>query len=86
MKITFRSPHRVTLIPLAVIGLSLAAVAEEGWLVDVAIAKAQSAKEGKPILMEFSGSEWCPSLQGAPQKRADIRHLQAADTQEVCPA
>ena len=76
MKITFRSPHRVTLIPLAVIGLSLTAMADEGWLVNFAKAKAQSAKEGKPILMEFTGSDWCPSLQGAPQKRADIRHLQ----------
>jgi thioredoxin-related protein len=32
--------------------------------------------------MEFTGSDWCPSLQGAPQKRADIRHLQAADTKK----
>ena len=33
---------------------------EGGWLVDFAKAKAQSAKEGKPILMEFTGSDWCP--------------------------
>ena len=33
---------------------------ESGWLVDFAKAKAQSAKEGKPILMEFTGSDWCP--------------------------
>ena len=30
------------------------------WLVDFAKAKAQSAKESKPILMEFTGSDWCP--------------------------
>ena len=60
MKITLRSHHRVALTLLAVIGLSLTAVAEEGWLVDFAKAKAQSAKEGKPILMEFTGSDWCP--------------------------
>ena len=36
------------------------AVAEEGWLVDFEKAKAQAAKEGKPILMEFTGSDWCP--------------------------
>ncbi|MGY8650427.1 MAG: thioredoxin family protein, partial [Verrucomicrobiia bacterium] len=35
-------------------------VAEEGWLVDFEKAKAQAAKEGKPILMEFTGSDWCP--------------------------
>ena len=33
---------------------------EGGWLVDFAKAKAQCAKEGKPILMEFTGSDWCP--------------------------
>ncbi len=34
--------------------------AEEGWLVSFEKAKAQAAKEGKPILMEFTGSDWCP--------------------------
>ncbi len=29
-------------------------------MVDFAKAKAQSAKESKPILMEFTGSDWCP--------------------------
>ena len=49
-----RVPHHIALTLLAVIGLCLTAVAEEGWLVDFAKAKAQSAKEGKPILMEFT--------------------------------
>lgn len=31
-----------------------------GWLVSFAEAKAKSAEEGKPILMEFTGSDWCP--------------------------
>ena len=60
MKMIHRSPHHIALALLAVIGLSLSAVADEGWLVDFAKAKAQSAKEGKPILMEFTGSDWCP--------------------------
>ena len=34
--------------------------AGEGWLVSFEKAKAQAAKEGKPILMEFTGSDWCP--------------------------
>ena len=33
---------------------------ESGWLVDFAEAKAKSAEEGRPILMEFTGSDWCP--------------------------
>ncbi len=60
MKMTHRAPHHIALALLAVIGLSLTAVADEGWLIDFAKAKAQSAKDGKPILMEFTGSDWCP--------------------------
>ena len=43
----------------AFLGASVQA-AEEGWLVDFAAAKEQAAKEGKDILMEFTGSDWCP--------------------------
>ena len=60
MKSTLRFPLRVALTLLAVAGFSTIAMGEEGWLVDFAKAKAQSAKEGKPILMEFTGSDWCP--------------------------
>ena len=30
------------------------------WLVSFAEAKAKSSEVGKPILMEFTGSDWCP--------------------------
>lgn len=33
--------------------------AKEGWLVDVDEAYAISNKEGKPILANFTGSDWC---------------------------
>lgn len=36
------------------------ATAAEGWLVSLEKAKEQAAKEGKDILMEFTGSDWCP--------------------------
>ena len=36
------------------------AQAADGWLVDFEKAKAQAAKEEKSILMEFTGSDWCP--------------------------
>ena len=42
----------------AVLAVSLNA--GEGWLTDEAKAKEQAAKEGKPILMDFTGSDWCP--------------------------
>ncbi|MBM4005412.1 MAG: hypothetical protein FJ295_19320 [Planctomycetes bacterium] len=34
--------------------------ADDLWLVDFKAAKEQAAKEGKDILMEFTGSDWCP--------------------------
>ena len=43
----------------AILSLTTAQAAE-GWLVDFEEAKAQAAKEGKSILMEFTGSDWCP--------------------------
>ena len=66
MKITLRSHHRVALTLMTVMGLTFAAVAEEGWLVDFAKAKVQSAKDGKPILMEFTGVGLVSAQQGAP--------------------
>ena len=49
-------------VALAAVIFTLAgnASAEEGWLVSLEKAKEQAAKEGKPILMEFTGSDWCP--------------------------
>ena len=49
-------------VALAAVIFTLAgnAYAEEGWLVSFEKAKQQAAKEGKPILMEFTGSDWCP--------------------------
>jgi len=60
MKSTLHFSFRAVLTLFAVTGLSTIAMAEDGWLVDFAKAKARSAKEGKPILMEFTGSDWCP--------------------------
>ena len=60
MKSTLHFPFRAALALFAVTGLSTIAMAEDGWLVDFAKAKARSVKEGKPILMEFTGSDWCP--------------------------
>lgn len=40
----------------------------EGWLVDFEKAKAQAAKEGKSLLMEFTGSDWCPPCKSLAEK------------------
>jgi len=34
-------------------------LAGEGWLTSLSEAKTLAKKEGKPILMNFSGSDWC---------------------------
>ena len=37
-----------------------AAHAGEGWLTDLDAAKKQAEKENKAILVDFTGSDWCP--------------------------
>ena len=37
-----------------------AAAAEPVWLTDLDAAKAQGVKENKPVLVDFTGSDWCP--------------------------
>lgn len=37
-----------------------AMAADKDWLTDIKKAKAQAKKEGKVILLEFTGSDWCP--------------------------
>lgn len=32
----------------------------EGWGIDIKAAFKQAKKEDKPVLVEFTGSEWCP--------------------------
>lgn len=39
---------------------ALTASAYEGWLTDLDAAKAQAAAEGKKLVIEFTGSTWCP--------------------------
>ena len=60
MKPLNRFPVRMALAVMISTLFVSTALAEEGWLVDFEKAKAQAAKEGKPILMEFTGSDWCP--------------------------
>ena len=49
----------ISFIFLAVLALNLHA-AEAKWLTDFEAAKKQAATESKPILMDFTGSTWCP--------------------------
>jgi len=39
---------------------TVTARAELNWLTDLDTAKAQAVKENKPVLVDFTGSDWCP--------------------------
>ena len=39
--------------------LAASAWAAEGWGTDIAAAKALAKKQGQPILLDFTGSDWC---------------------------
>ena len=45
---------------LALFATILGFAAEPVWLTDLDAAKAQAAKENKPVLVDFTGSDWCP--------------------------
>lgn len=40
--------------------LAVSLQAGEGWLIDAQKAKEQASKDGKALLMDFTGSDWCP--------------------------
>ena len=48
-----------TLLALFVLSSSSSLQSAEGWITDYEAAKKQAAKEGKDILMDFTGSDWC---------------------------
>ncbi len=50
---------RLLLILSSLCGALLSA-AEPVWLTDLAAGQAQGVKEGKPVLVDFTGSDWCP--------------------------
>jgi thiol-disulfide isomerase/thioredoxin len=45
---------------LVLLGAISAAFAEATWLTNFEEAKKIALKEGKPILLDFTGSDWCP--------------------------
>jgi len=54
---------RSFLVAFALTVLPLAAWASDGWLEDFDAAQKASAASGKPILVDVTGSDWCPPCQ-----------------------
>jgi thiol-disulfide isomerase/thioredoxin len=48
------------ILSLLALLVSLNASAKVTWLTDLDAAKAQGIKENKPLLVDFTGSDWCP--------------------------
>ncbi|MDX2080930.1 MAG: thioredoxin family protein [Terrimicrobiaceae bacterium] len=47
-------------LTLLVFSLTFPAFAKEGWGTDYKAALEQAAEKNKPVLLEFTGSDWCP--------------------------
>lgn len=45
---------------LSILGFNLAFGAGDDWMTDFEAAKAKAAAEQKPLMLEFTGSDWCP--------------------------
>src|SRR5215212_100779 len=54
---------------LVALGLPVFAMAANAnWMNDLEAAKSKAAKEQKPLLIEFTGSSWCPPCQALTAK------------------
>jgi len=47
-------------VGIATLSVSAFAAAPEGWLIDLDEALALAKKENKAVMVEFTGSDWCP--------------------------
>ena len=50
---------RITLLFLCLYSFVAVAFGQEGWIDNYETAKARAAREGKDILIDFTGSDWC---------------------------
>lgn len=51
--------HLLTLC-LNLLSLNVASAAGDAWMTDFEAAKEKAAAEQKPLMLEFTGSDWCP--------------------------
>lgn len=49
----------LSLFCITFLGLAATALAGEGWMTDFEAAKAKAKAENKPMLLDFTGSDWC---------------------------
>ena len=54
-----KNASRTLMILAATVALAGSAFAAKGWQTDFEKAKQLAVKQGRPILVDFSGSDWC---------------------------
>lgn len=68
----------------AILSLGAAfAAAEPTWLTDLDAAKAQGVKENKPVLVDFTGSDWCPPCKALHKQVFESAEFAAVASQYV---
>ena len=54
-----KSKKLLSLLCITFLGLAASAFAGDGWMTDFEAAKAKAKAENKPLLLDFTGSDWC---------------------------
>ena len=57
------------ILPIVVAACVAPCFAAEGWITDMDAAKKQAAEQKKDLMIEFTGSDWCPPCM---QLRANV--------------
>lgn len=60
----------------ALLTLAVPLQAGDGWKTDYSAALAEAAKEKRPVLLEFTGSDWCPPCQAMKKRVFDSADFQ----------
>ena len=68
---------------LLLLGAAVASAAEPVWLTDLDAAKAQGVKENKPVLVDFTGSDWCPPCKALHKQVFESAEFSAVSSQYV---
>lgn len=64
-------------------GVALASTTPKGWLDDLDEAKKQAKESGKPIMVLFTGSDWCPPCMAFKKEVVDKKKFTSQASQKV---
>src|SRR4051794_12496064 len=71
------APMKTLLTISALLALVCVASAKPGWLDNIDRAKAQAKAENKRILLDFTGSDWCPNCKTLAKEVFSQKEFQA---------